>query len=91
MGTTYSATYAADLWAVGSTPDLAIERLMAKIGVGNYSFSFGTGLNYDETTPGLFETNIVVVGALGARRRAQINQLLGARGTYYRAYFGELA
>lgn len=82
----------ADISATGATPEMAIQRLMDKLGYNNYTYSFGNTLQINETTDGTFETNIVTTGTFGARRRACINTLWDAtRGiNYYRAWFGLL-
>lgn len=82
----------ASLRATGSTPKMAIERLMMKIGAENYRLSHGDReLKVWQTTPTLYETNVLVTASDWARtpQRAGIAELWDAnRGVaYYEASF----
>ena len=89
MGSGYS-----DLSATGATPEMAIGRLMDKIGHENYAFCYGTVLEFRETSDGFYETNLTIRGGYlsGGVRRAEINRLWNAKREeyYYRAWFGLL-
>lgn len=88
MGNNSSSSEVAE---TGSTKEKAMERLMKRVGSGNYSFSSGNHLKFKEETPGLWKTNVVTSDWFGNQRRASVNRLESSGGdTYYRAWFGLL-
>ena len=104
MGTGYSdmnETCLSDMTATGSSPEMAINRLMKKVGYENYTFYGGNSLELTETTKGnegsSYNTNVILrqpVGNSGytrgacidyRRRNCDNNQNCEV---YYRAWFG---
>jgi hypothetical protein len=76
----------------GRTPEEAVERLMAKLGPGNYYFSYGNSLQITQTIftrPAYYETNLC---RTGTAERANVQEMESARSGewFYRAYFSGL-
>ena len=86
MGSGYSGNT-----ADGRTAEEAITKLVERIGAGNYGFCWGDALTWRQTSPTIWETNLVARDNNGVHQRAAIEQLYSPTGlTFYRARFGGL-
>jgi hypothetical protein len=82
--------YSAETSDSRTSPEDAMNKLMYKVGVGNYQFCWGNSLEIRETTDGFYETNVCVRDAFGVVKRAEVNRLWDSARNhhFYRAWFG---